>query len=138
VAFDFTGNSTGYVPYAGLIIDLPTISTARRISAEVMGPALSSKMTPEPAAQLTESFDSPVSAGVPQLSAPTDFLPSEALSLMRLGISMGQTELGGGASVSCNQGVSGNFRVGCGVVFKLTPSPKGTWEYILFTASRFG
>jgi len=43
VAFDFTGNSTGYVPYAGLIIDSADNLYGTTYFGGSNGPALSSR-----------------------------------------------------------------------------------------------
>ncbi len=128
VAFDFTGNSTGYVPYAGLIIDSADNLYGTTYFGGSNGAGVVFKMTPRAGGQLTESLIHQF-AGCTATECPDGFSPFGGLVFDAVGNLYGTTELGGGASVSCNQGVSGNFRVGCGVVFKLTPSPKGTWEY---------
>jgi uncharacterized repeat protein (TIGR03803 family) len=125
VAFNFTGDN-GWYPIAGLAIDAADNLYGTTYSGGTNGAGVVFKMTPQAGGQLTESLLHEF-AGCTATECPDGLAPFGGLVFDAVGNLYGTTTLGGAASTVCDQGST--FKVGCGVVFKLTPDPNGAWEY---------
>lgn len=113
--FSFTGNSTGYFPYAPLLFDRTgaIYSTTTLGGASLFGTVF--KLTPPAAGgNWTESILATFAGGFDG-QQPNDILFGPD------GVIFGSTYLGG--SVNCYQG--------CGTVFQLTPTTSGTYARTL-------
>ena len=125
VAFSFSGDN-GDLPYAGLTMDSAGNFYGTTYFGGANGTGTVYRMTPQVNGSLNETVIHDF-ALCNQTECPDGFAPFGGLVFDAVGNLYGTTTLGGGASTVCDQGST--IRVGCGVVFKLTPGPDGTWNY---------
>lgn len=135
VIFTFTGVSTGYYPLGGLIIDAQgglygtTFSGGADCGGFSAGCGAVFKLTPSPSGTYTET----VIYGF--LGDADGAYPEASLAMDRTGALYGTTAWGGGSS-ACQQ----TDFIGCGTVFKLTPTGSHYTERVLhaFSGGRDG
>jgi uncharacterized repeat protein (TIGR03803 family) len=125
LAFSFSG-ANGDLPYAGLILDAAGNFYGTTYSGGRNGTGTVYRMTPHADGQLNEKVIHNF-ALCNQNQCPDGFAPFGGLVFDAQGNLYGTTTLGGGASTVCDQGST--IKVGCGVVFKLTPGTEDTWTY---------
>jgi uncharacterized repeat protein (TIGR03803 family) len=125
VASNFTGDN-GDLPMAGMAIDAAGNLYGTTYFGGVNGAGIVFKMTPQPGGQLSETVIHEF-AECTATECPDGFGPFGGLLFDTPGNLYGTTTLGGGASSVCDQ--DSTIKVGCGVVFKLTPGPDGSWKY---------
>ncbi len=126
VAFNFTGNSTGYTPYAGLVIDAAGSFYGTTYVGGVNGNGSVFRMRLNSDGQLTETILHSFAACSAE-ECPDGVAPFGGLVLDAAGNLYGTTSVGGAAGSACVS-YTGQL-VGCGVLFKVTPQTNGSWDY---------
>jgi len=127
VAFNFTGNGTGYTPYAGLVIDSVGNLYGTTYNGGSNGYGTVFEMTPQAGGQLSETLIHEFTTCT-QSECPDGIEPFGGLVFDGAGNLYGTTMFGGGAGGQYCNGDS-DFREGCGTVFRLTPGQNRTWDY---------
>jgi uncharacterized repeat protein (TIGR03803 family) len=112
--FEFSGESTGFNPWDGLVIDKAD-NLYGMVTNGGGGNGAVFKLTPKAGGGVTETIIHPFTVCGTVCTDGAN--PENGLTIDESGNLYGTTDLGGGGG-----GPTGN-----GVVFKLTPNPNGTW-----------
>jgi hypothetical protein len=123
--FNFTGDSTGWFPYSGLIAD----STGNFYGTTFyggLGAGAVFEITPQANGELTETLIYQFNP-CGSTECADGLFPFGSLISDQAGNLYGTAALGGGAGQFCNP--SKTLKEGCGVVFKLSPQSGGAWNY---------
>jgi uncharacterized repeat protein (TIGR03803 family) len=127
VAFNFTSDTTGWQPLAGLVVDGSGNLYGTTYQGGTNGVGLVFKMTPQTDGHLTQTIIHEF-AGCTATECPDGLNPFGGLIFDASGNLYGTTTYGGAAGTTCNAPDS-NVRVGCGIIFKLTPASHDSWKY---------
>lgn len=126
VAFNFASDTTGWEPYAGLVVDASGNLYGTTLYGGAAGSGLVFKMTPSPDGQLSETVIHEFAACT-ATECPDGLYPFGGLVFDSSGNLYGTTMYGGAAGQACNPPDS-DLHEGCGVVFKLSPRGQN-WVY---------
>jgi uncharacterized repeat protein (TIGR03803 family) len=131
--FAFSGESTGFNPWDGLIIDSADNLYGMTTNGGA-GNGTVFKVTPQAGGGVTESIIHSFALCGPN-RCPDGVHPFNGLTIDASGNLYGAVDMGGGAG---SPGVD-TFVSGSGIVFKLTPNPDGSWnENILYLSNMTG
>ncbi|HEX4079383.1 MAG TPA: choice-of-anchor tandem repeat GloVer-containing protein [Rhizomicrobium sp.] len=129
--FDFTGNSTGYGPYAGLVADAENnIYGATYYGGN--GAGLIFKLTPGKGGRITENVIHAFET-CNETECPDGIGPFGGLTMDSNGHLYGTATQGGAQGTFCNP-PGEDIEVGCGVVFELAPAGNNNWNYSILYA----
>jgi uncharacterized repeat protein (TIGR03803 family) len=126
VAFNFTGDDTGWFPVAGLTPDSAGNLYGTTFYGGRGGVGVVFGLTPHANGQVSETLVHQF-ATCTQTACPDGLLPYGGLVADSVGNLYGTAELGGAAGTFCNQ--NPEVQEGCGIVYKLSPNAHGSWSY---------
>jgi uncharacterized repeat protein (TIGR03803 family) len=129
VAFSFSGDSTGWYPYAGLTIDPAGNLYGTAYYGGLSDGGVVFKMTPQAGGLLSETVIHKFAA-CNAAECPDGIEPYGGVAFDSAGDLYGTTEYGGAAGTVCDTPPP-VVRYGCGVVYKLAPGLNGAWDYSL-------